>query len=318
MGGKLSCCTTPATPRVGPKKAKKRLKRSSNHSIVLERTGSIDDDVLPVEVNISRRSSSRDVYQHQLPELPEVLEATSCNLQHISEREPDDIDCDPSSNPKTGPLFMQRSRNDLDRSLKEHRKSQVLFMETQHMTKYSSCSTIFLDDSTVCHPNLRNAIKSVSLAIYCHIESCLDNLEVHHRHRHHHHRHHFLSRQQSRGSSASSSTSNGINSKIFEIFDERLHPLSKECWDLKTPDHRTIYRFMRTLFNAAQLPPECAIITLVYIERLMTFAEMEVDTFYWKRVVLGAILLASKVWDDQAVWNMDYCMILRDIPVEDM
>lgn len=33
----------------------------------------------------------------------------------------------------------------------------------------------------------------------------------------------------------------------------------------REPDHRTIYRFMRTLFNAAQLPPECAIITLVYL-----------------------------------------------------
>lgn len=109
------------------------------------------------------------------------------------------------------------------------------------------------------------------------------------------------------------------NGKTYEIFDERIHPLSQDNRDnIRPPDYRTIYRFMRTLFNAAQLPPECAIITLVYVERLLTYAETEIDAYSWKRIVLASILLASKVWDDQAVWNVDYCQILRDIPVEDM
>lgn len=94
---------------------------------------------------------------------------------------------------------------------------------------------------------------------------------------------------------------------------ETSHPVV-----ISEPDHRMIYRFMRTLFNAAQLPPECAIITLVYVERLLTYAETGICPETWKRIVLGAILLASKVWDDQAVWNVDYCQILRDITVEDM
>lgn len=89
MGGTISCCTAPATPRVAPRKRTKREKGRATPSVVLERT----DAVLTCD-------SDR------------VAPAASL-LQHISEREPDDMDGDPSTNPRTGPLFMQRSRSDI-------------------------------------------------------------------------------------------------------------------------------------------------------------------------------------------------------------
>lgn len=157
--------------------------------------------------------------------------------------------------------------------------------EFRTLKKSSSCSTIYIDDSTVSQPNLKNTIKCVSLAIYYHIK-------------------------------------NRKSGGVIEIFDENLHPLTRDGvpsdYDKYNPEHRQIYKFIRTLFNAAQLTAECAIITLVYLERLLKYAEVDISPGSWKRITLGAILLASKVWDDQAVWNVDYCQILKDLTVEDM
>jgi hypothetical protein len=55
--------------------------------------------------------------------------------------------------------------------------------------KASSCSTIYIDDSTVSQPNLKNTIKVVSLAIYYHIK-------------------------------------NRTSNTVVDIFDEKLHPVT--------------------------------------------------------------------------------------------
>uniref|UniRef100_A0A3Q3JY84 Cyclin-like domain-containing protein n=1 Tax=Monopterus albus TaxID=43700 RepID=A0A3Q3JY84_MONAL len=174
------------------------------------------------------------------------------------------MEYNPSDHPRASTIFLSKSQTDV----REKRKS--LYINHHYpgpgRRKYSSCSTIFLDDSTV---------------------------------------------------------SQDVDGRmLLDIFDEKLHPLSKSDlpadYDKHDPEQKQIYRFVRTLFSAAQLTAECAIVTLVYLERLLTYAEIDICPANWKRIVLGAILLASKVWDDQAVWNVDYCQILKDITVEDM
>uniref|UniRef100_A0A8C4GQD6 Cyclin Y-like 1 n=1 Tax=Dicentrarchus labrax TaxID=13489 RepID=A0A8C4GQD6_DICLA len=172
----------------------------------------------------------------------------------------------------------------LESNPSDHARASTIFL-SKSQTDGDSCSTIFIDDNTVSQPNLKSTIKCVTLAIYYHIK-------------------------------------NRDSDKSLDIFDEKLHPLSREPvpddYNRVDPEHKLIYRFVRTLFSAAQLTAECAIVTLVYLERLLTYAELDICPANWKRIVLGAILLASKVWDDQAVWNVDYCQILKDITVEDM
>uniref|UniRef100_A0A8C9EJY3 Cyclin Y like 1 n=2 Tax=Neognathae TaxID=8825 RepID=A0A8C9EJY3_PAVCR len=200
------------------------------------------------------------------------------HLQHISDREfPDDLalESNPSDHPRASTIFLSKSQTDVREKRKSNHINHV--SPGQLTKKYSSCSTIFIDDSTVSQPNLRSTIKSLL---------CRDS------------------------------------DRSLDIFDEKSHPLTREevpdDYYKHDPDHKHIYRFVRTLFSAAQLTAECAIVTLVYLERLLTYAEIDICPSNWKRIVLGAILLASKVWDDQAVWNVDYCQILKDITVEDM
>ncbi|XP_055593673.1 cyclin-Y-like protein 1 [Uranotaenia lowii] len=228
-----------------------------------------------------RKAKEVPVFEEHLPE----GELSTNNLQHISEREGDDGEHDPSVDPSAGTIFLERSKrleNGMTRKKSQH---TIAPAGGAVLKKSSSCSTIYLDDSTVSQPNLKNTVKCVSLAIYYHIKS-------------------------------------RTNERRIDIFDEKLHPLTRDLvpddYDQHNPEHRQIYKFVRTLFNAAQLTAECAIITLIYLERLLTYAELDIGPCNWKRIVLGAILLASKVWDDQAVWNVDYCHILKDITVEDM
>uniref|UniRef100_UPI00358E067D cyclin-Y-like isoform X2 n=1 Tax=Myxine glutinosa TaxID=7769 RepID=UPI00358E067D len=212
---------------------------------------------------------------------------TAFNLQHISDREALDdtgAECNPSDHARVSTIFLSKSQTDVRDKRRSAHINHVL--EPPLLKKSSSCSTIYLDDSTVSQPNLKHTIKCVALAIYYHIKNRDSDV------------------------------------RLLDIFDEKLHPLSKSevpgDYDKHEPDHKQIYRFVRTLFNAAQLTAECAIVTLVYLERLLTYAELALSPAAWRRMVLGAILLSSKVWDDQAVWNVDYCQILRDITVEDM
>lgn len=77
--------------------------------------------------------------------------------------------------------------------INSYKVNTLKFCNFQNVTpvlrKYSSCSTIFIDDSTVSQPNLKNTIKAVAFAIYFHIR-------------------------------------NRESNRTLEIFDEKLHPLS--------------------------------------------------------------------------------------------
>ncbi|XP_057398204.1 cyclin-Y-like protein 1 isoform X3 [Balaenoptera acutorostrata] len=259
MGNSLSCCLCPnASPKLG------------------RRRGSAEPDC---ESEVYKAAAGNAVAVAPAAATVEPAELDFAggeghHLQHISDREmPEDLalEPNPSDHPRPSTVFRSKSQTEV---WEKRTSSPLNHVSPGQLTKkYSSCSTIFLDDSTVSQPHLRTTVKRDA-------------------------------------------------DRSLDIFDERLHPLTREKMPEEyfehDPEHKFIYRFVHTLCSAAQLTAESAVVTLVYLERLLTYAEIDICPTNWKRIVLGAILLASKFWDDQAVWNVDDCQILKDITVEDM
>jgi len=57
---------------------------------------------------------------------------------------------------------------------------------------------------------------------------------------------------------------------------------------------------------------------LAYIERVMTWKNIAMLPNTWRRICLGALILASKVWEDQSVWNVDFIHCFDNVSAQDL
>jgi len=97
--------------------------------------------------------------------------------------------------------------------------------------------------------------------------------------------------------------------KEYEIFDESKHPLTSKYADVSTvPSTEAIEKFVRGIFKIGQLAPETLIMATAYYDRVVanTNPKFMLLPFNWRRFILECLILASKVWEDQAVWNIDF------------
>ena len=66
---------------------------------------------------------------------------------------------------------------------------------------------------------------------------------------------------------------------------------------------------MKALYDCAKFSPECLIIALVYINRLIAFTGLPLQPTNWRPLVLVSLLVAQKVWDDKYLSNLDFAFI---------
>jgi len=72
--------------------------------------------------------------------------------------------------------------------------------------------------------------------------------------------------------------------------------------------------FFMTVFKKSQMESECIIIALIYCERLVkvTKGRFCIRHDNWRPVLFASMILASKVWDDLSMWNVDFSQVSVD------
>lgn len=65
------------------------------------------------------------------------------------------------------------------------------------------------------------------------------------------------------------------------------------------------------VFEKCQIEHECIIITLIYIERLVkaTKGRLCIRPNNWRSILFACMVMASKVWDDLSMWNVDFSQV---------
>lgn len=84
------------------------------------------------------------------------------------------------------------------------------------------------------------------------------------------------------------------------------------------PEVDAIFEFLRKTFEVAKWSPECHIIALVYVNRLTGFTNIRLHLHNWRPILLCALLLAQKLWDDKSLANVDFPYIWsKAMPTKD-
>ena len=106
--------------------------------------------------------------------------------------------------------------------------------------------------------------------------------------------------------------------KQSEIFDDdyiysiqRIH--SKKY--VPIPDPQQIFEFCANIMCLTKMEKEIIIITLIYLERLTFNTGLLLTSRNWRRTIFTAMIIASKLWDDDSFENTHYAQIFTHLSI---
>jgi Cyclin, N-terminal domain len=93
-----------------------------------------------------------------------------------------------------------------------------------------------------------------------------------------------------------------------EVFSDDYQTYSRRRSDLDVPLLIEIEAFYDEFFKRSQLEHDTIIMSLIYVERLIkeTNGVLTPTPDNWRSILCSCMILASKVWDDLSMWNIDF------------
>jgi len=160
---------------------------------------------------------------------------------------------------------------------------RIAEIKSYHRSKSNSTSTLYVN-STPSVPDVDELLRCISITVQKHITDCLKPGDPN-----------------------------------YEVFDEQMHPIYAELSDTTVvPTLEDVYAFVDAIFKAEKLSSECAVMMLAYIDRIVEQSGIVMVPSNWRRIMLSTLILASKVWEDQAVWNVDFLSVFPCVSVKDL
>eukprot|EP00386_Alphamonas_edax_P011865 GDKI01037297.1.p2 GENE.GDKI01037297.1~~GDKI01037297.1.p2 ORF type:complete len:256 (-),score=95.61 GDKI01037297.1:584-1351(-) len=86
----------------------------------------------------------------------------------------------------------------------------------------------------------------------------------------------------------------------------------------KKPTADDIEKFMTALYECAEYSPECNVLCLLYINRLIAFSGLPLHYGNWRPLVFISLIVAQKVWDDKYLGNSDFAYIYPFFTLEEI
>jgi hypothetical protein len=149
-------------------------------------------------------------------------------------------------------------------------------------TRRNTGGTIYLEN-TMEKPDIKATIKCVCGVFRAHILQAAENRTSH------------------------SPSAVAIGPLVLDIFrDDHDQPRKRK--DPQVPSLNEVLAFYEEFYRRSQMESDTIIMSLIYVERLIKASNGALTPMpeNWRSILFSCMVLASKVWDDLSMWNIDF------------